>query len=42
MHAEGSSFPKETGAYLHRHILPALWLEYGLPKWLQLCYPSMP
>lgn len=32
MHAEGSSFPKETGAYLHRHILPALWLEYGLPN----------
>ena len=29
---EGSSFPKETGAYLHRYILPALWVEYGLPN----------
>lgn len=28
---EGSSFPQEWGAVLHRRILPALWAEFGRP-----------
>ncbi|KAL1885510.1 hypothetical protein Plec18167_001004 [Paecilomyces lecythidis] len=27
--ADGSSFPQETGSWLHRYALPALWLEIG-------------
>ncbi|KAL3471416.1 hypothetical protein BJX99DRAFT_237401 [Aspergillus californicus] len=29
---EGSSFPQETGSWLHRYALPALWLQIGKPN----------
>jgi hypothetical protein len=29
---EGSSFPRETGIWLHTLILPALWTEFGIPN----------
>ncbi|OJJ08324.1 hypothetical protein ASPVEDRAFT_47487 [Aspergillus versicolor CBS 583.65] len=29
---EGSSFPQETGAWLHRYALPALWSQIGKPN----------
>ncbi|KAI1378042.1 hypothetical protein F4677DRAFT_414280 [Hypoxylon crocopeplum] len=29
---EGSSFDKETGVWLHEHILPALWAKFGSPN----------
>ncbi|OJJ94628.1 hypothetical protein ASPACDRAFT_1877518 [Aspergillus aculeatus ATCC 16872] len=28
---EGSNFFVETGSWLHHHILPALWSEFGIP-----------
>ncbi|OKL58919.1 hypothetical protein UA08_05486 [Talaromyces atroroseus] len=28
--SENSSFPEETGIWLHRYILPALWSEFGV------------
>jgi pimeloyl-ACP methyl ester carboxylesterase len=29
---EGSSYPEEYGNWLHRHILPAIWSEFGKPS----------
>lgn len=29
---KGSNYPQEYGAALHRHILPALWTEFGQPN----------
>ncbi|KAJ8128524.1 hypothetical protein O1611_g5110 [Lasiodiplodia mahajangana] len=29
---EGSSFPQETGSWLHHYILPALWSKFGVPN----------
>lgn len=29
---EGSSFPQETGSWLHRYALPALWSQIGKPN----------
>ncbi|KAJ5644527.1 hypothetical protein N7507_010538 [Penicillium longicatenatum] len=29
---QGSDFPRETGVWLHRYILPKLWSDFGAPN----------